>query len=188
VNTVQQLIDLAKKEPGKLNYGSAGAGSSPHLGAELFRQRAHINIVHIPYNGAAPALTDLIGGQVDMVMLNLSATLPFVRQGKLKALAYAWPTRSPLLPDVPTMTESGLKGADSTSWYTLSGPKGLPASVVQRLNQAVAATNKDPEYQKMMLAQGVELRSSTAAEATAFVEKDRQVMTALVKSVGLEKK
>jgi tripartite-type tricarboxylate transporter receptor subunit TctC len=188
VNTLQQLIDLARKEPGKLNYGSAGAGSSPHLGAELFRQRAHINIVHIPYNGAAPALTDLIGGQVDMAVLNLSATLAFIKQGKLKALAYAWPTRSPLLPDVPTMTESGLKDADSTSWYSLSGPKGTPPAVVQRLNQAVAAINKDPDYQKMMQAQGVELRTLSAADATAFVQKDREVMGALVRSVGLEKK
>jgi tripartite-type tricarboxylate transporter receptor subunit TctC len=187
VNTVQELIALARKEPGKLNYASAGPGSSPHLGAELFRERAQIDITHIPYSGAAPAITDLVGGQVDMAVLNLAATLPFIQQGKLKALAYASSQRSPLLPNVPTLTEAGIKDADSTSWYSLAAPKGTPPAIVQKLNEAVAAINKDPQYQKAMETQGVELRTMTPQEATAFVEKDRQTMGALVKSVGLVK-
>jgi tripartite-type tricarboxylate transporter receptor subunit TctC len=187
VDTVQQLIALARQEPGKLNYASAGPGSSPHLGAELFRQRANIDITHIPYSGAAPAITDLVGGQVDMAVLNLAATLPFVKQGKLKALAYASNHRSPLLPDVPTLTETGIKDADSTSWYSLAAPKGTPPDIVQKLNEAVAAINKNPQYQKAMEAQGVELLTMTPQEATAFVQKDQQTMSTLVKSVGLVK-
>jgi tripartite-type tricarboxylate transporter receptor subunit TctC len=185
VDTLQQLIDLAKKEPGKLNYASAGPGSSPQLGAELLRKQAHIDITHIPYSGAAPAITDLVGGQVDMAVLNLAATLPFIQQGKLKALAYASDKRSPLLPNVPTMTEAGIKNADSASWYSLSAPKGTPPEIIQKLNDAVTAINKNPQYIKAMEAQGVELRNMTPQEATAFVEKDRQTMTPLVKEIGL---
>ncbi|RBL81559.1 tripartite tricarboxylate transporter substrate binding protein [Streptomyces cavourensis] len=185
---IEQLIAMARKEPGRINYASAGPGSSPHLGAELFRERAGVDIVHIPYSGAAPAINDLVGGQVDMAVLNLAASLPFIRSGRLKALAYANDKRSPLLPDVPTLAESGVKGAESASWYSLAAPKGTPPEVLQRLNDAVAKVNANPEYAKLMQAQGVDLWNMTLQEATAFVEKDQTAMRKLVQAAGLMKK
>ncbi len=186
--SVEQLIAMARKEPGRINYASAGPGSSPHLGAELFRERAGVDIVHIPYSGAAPAINDLVGGQVDMAVLNLAASLQFIRSGRLKALAYANDKRSPLLPDVPTLAESGVKGAESASWYSLAAPKGTPPEVLQRLNEAVAKVNANPEYAKLMQAQGVDLWNMTPQQATAFVEKDQTAMRTLVQAAGLMKK
>ncbi|CUI72380.1 Argininosuccinate lyase [Achromobacter xylosoxidans] len=187
-DSVEQLIAMARKEPGRINYASAGPGSSPHLGAELFRERAGVDIVHIPYSGAAPAINDLVGGQVDMAVLNLAASLQFIRSGRLKALAYANGQRSPLLPDVPTLAESRVKGAESASWYSLAAPKGTPPEILQRLNDAVAKVNADPEYSKLMQAQGVDLWNMTPQEATAFVEKDQAAMRKLVQAAGLMKK
>ncbi len=187
-DSVEQLIAMARKEPGRINYASAGPGSSPHLGAELFRERAGVDIVHIPYSGAAPAINDLVGGQVDMAVLNLAASLQFIRSGRLKALAYANDHHSPLLPDVPTLAESGVKGAESASWYSLAAPKGTPPEILQRLNDAVAKVNANPEYSKLMQAQGVDLWNMTPQEATAFVEKDQTAMRKLVQAAGLMKK
>ncbi|CAB3713844.1 hypothetical protein CEY09_23670 [Achromobacter marplatensis] len=186
--SVADLVAMARKDPGKINYASAGPGSSPHLGAELFRERAGVDIVHIPYSGAAPAINDLVGGQVDIAVLNLAASLQFIRSGRLKALAYANGKRSPLLPDVPTLAESGVTGAESASWYSLAAPKGTPADVLQRLNDAMGRVNADAEYGKLMQAQGVDLWNMTPAEATAFVEKDQLAMKKLVESAGLMKK
>ncbi|MES2530007.1 MAG: tripartite tricarboxylate transporter substrate binding protein, partial [Pseudomonadota bacterium] len=124
VSSLQELIALAKKEPGKLNYASAGTGGATHLGAESFLHRAQIRITHVPYGGAAPAVKDLLGGQVQVGMLNLAATQAFIAEGKLKALAYGGAKRSPLLPQVPTMAEAGLGGSEVSTWYTLAAPKG----------------------------------------------------------------
>mgnify|MGYP000285672177 CR=1 FL=1 len=185
VKTLAELIDKARSAPGKINYASAGPGSSPHLGGELFRQRANIDIVHIPYSGAAPAINDLVGGQVDMALLNLSASLPFIKDKRLIPLAYAAKKRSPLLPDVPTLVESGVKGAESASWYSLAAPKGTPPGVIEKLNKAVATINKDDRYKQLMDAQGVEVLTQSASDATTFVNKDRDAMKVLAKSAGL---
>ncbi|MET0186848.1 MAG: tripartite tricarboxylate transporter substrate binding protein [Achromobacter sp.] len=185
VKTLAELIDKARSAPGKINYASAGPGSSPHLGGELFRQRANIDIVHIPYSGAAPAINDLVGGQVDMALLNLSASLPFIKDKRLIPLAYAAKKRSPLLPDVPTLEESGVKGAESASWYSLAAPKGTPPGVIEKLNKAVATINKDDRYKQLMDAQGVEVLTQSASDATTFVNKDRDAMKVLAKSAGL---
>ena len=188
VSTLPELIALARKEPGKINYASAGPGSSPHLGGELFRQQAKVDIMHIPYSGAAPAINDLVGGQVDMAVLNLAASVQFIRSGKLKALAYANSKRSALFPDVPTLAEAGVSGAESASWYSLAAPKGTPPQVLETLNKAVQAVNQSPEYRKLMDAQGVELWTMTPQEATQFVEKDQVAMRKLVEAAGLLKK
>ena len=185
---VQELIALAQKSPGDLNYASAGPGSSPHLGGALFGQRAGIDIVHIPYAGAAPAITDVVGGQVDMALLNLSASLPFIQEGRLKPLAYAADKRSPLLPDVPTLAEVGIKDAESASWYSLAAPVGTPDAVVQALNQAVTRINHKAEYRQAMEAKGVQLWDMTPQQAADFVRRDRQTMSELVKAAGLAAK
>lgn len=188
VDTLQGLIAMARKEPGKLNYASAGTGGATHLGAEAFLQRAQIKITHVPYGGAAPALKDLLGGQVQVGMLNLGATQAFIEQGKLKALAYGGTRRSALLPQVPTMAEGGVPGAETSTWYTLAAPKGTPPAVIETLRKAVAEVNADPAYQKVLASQGAERMELSPAETTAFVQRDKAEMTKLLGTLNLLEK
>ncbi len=186
VDSAMALVEMAKANPGSINYASAGPGTSPHLGGELFAQRAGIDITHIPYKGAAPAITDVVGGQVEMALLNLSASLPFIQDGRLKALAYAAEERSPLLPDVPTLAEVGIADAESASWYSLVAPAGTPQAVIERLNAAVNEVNQQEDYIADMQEKGVELWSMTPAEARTFVEADRGVVEPIVEAAGLK--
>lgn len=188
VDSVQGLIALAKKEPGKLNYASAGTGGATHLGAEAFLQKAQIKIVHVPYAGAAPALKDLLGGQVQMGMLNLAATRAFIEQGKLKALAYSGAKRTPLLPQMPTLDEAGMGGVESSTWYTLAAPKGTPPEVLEVLRKAVAEINADPVYQNLLASQGAERMDLSPAETTSFVQRDKVAMSKLLGSLNLLEK
>ena len=185
VSKLQDLIALARKEPGKLNYASAGIGGATHLGAEAFLQRAQIRITHVPYSGAAPALKDLLGGQIQMGMLNLSATQSFIQEGKLKALAYGGKSRSPLLPQVPTMAEAGVENAATSTWYTLAAPKGTPAAVIDKLAAAMAQVQQDPAWQKFLVAQGGERLALSPRDTTAFVEADKAAMQKLLGSLNL---
>ena len=188
VDKLQGLIAMAKKEPGKLNYASAGTGGATHLGAEAFLQRAQIKITHVPYGGAAPALKDLLGGQVQVGMLNLGATQAFIEQGKLKALAYGGTKRSALLPQIPTMAEGGVPGAETSTWYTLAAPKGTPPAVIETLRKAVAEVNADPAYQKVLASQGAERMDLSPAETTAFVQRDKVAMAQLLGTLRLLEK
>ncbi|WP_428980468.1 tripartite tricarboxylate transporter substrate binding protein [Achromobacter kerstersii] len=185
IGSVAALVERARAEPGKLSYGSAGVGGATHLGAELFQQKAHIQLNHIPYAGASPAINDAVGGQIDLAMLNLSASLPFIRQGRLKALAYAADKRSALLPDVPTLEEAGISGAQAATWYSLAAPAGTPPDVVQRLSDAVKAVNSDPDYRRVMQEQAIELMALSPADADAYVRRDRADMQQLLGSLGL---
>jgi tripartite-type tricarboxylate transporter receptor subunit TctC len=185
IRDVGALLARAKAEPGKLSYGSAGVGGATHLGAELFQQAAHVQLNHIPYAGAAPAINDVVGGQIDLAMLNLSASLPFIRQGRLIALAYAADKRSALLPDVPTLDEAGVPGAQAATWYSLAAPAGTAPDIVQRLSSAVRAVNDDPDYRRVMQEQAIELMSLTPAEADAYVRRDHADMQRLLSSLGL---
>jgi tripartite-type tricarboxylate transporter receptor subunit TctC len=185
IRDVGALLARAKAEPGKLSYGSAGVGGATHLGAELFQQAAHVQLNHIPYAGAAPAINDVVGGQIDLAMLNLSASLPFIRQGRLIALAYAADKRSALLPDVPTLDEAGVPGAQAATWYSLAAPAGTPPDILQRLSSAVRAVNDDPDYRRVMQEQAIELMSLTPAEADAYVRRDHADMQRLLSSLGL---
>lgn len=185
VDSVAALIARARKEPGALNYASAGAGGATHLGAELFLQRAQIRITHVPYSGAAPALKDLLGGQVQMGMLNLSATKPHIDQGKLKALAYGGSQRSALLPQVPTLAEAGVSGANLATWYTLAAPKGTPAAIVERLHAALAQMQQDAAWQQYLAGLGAERVALNPRETTSFVQADKTAMAALLGSLNL---
>nr|WP_066122443.1 tripartite tricarboxylate transporter substrate binding protein [Bordetella ansorpii] len=185
VKSVADLVKRAKAEPGRLSYGSAGVGGATHLGAELFQQAAGVKLNHIPYPGASQAINDVVGGQLDMVMLNLSASLPFIRQGRLVALGYAAPARSPLLPDVPTLDEAGVSGAQSATWYSLAAPAGTPDAIVSRLSDAVRQVNQDPRYRRAMQDQAIELMGLSPSEAQAYVRKDRADMRALLGRLGL---
>lgn len=185
IKTVPELIARAKAEPGKLSYGSAGVGGATHLGAELFQQAAHVQLNHIPYAGASPAINDAVGGQIDLAMLNLSASLPFIRQGRLVPLAYAADKRSPLLPDVPTLDEAGVSGAQAATWYSLAAPAGTPAEIVQKLSDTVRSVNDDPDYRSVMQDQAIELMALSPKDADAYVRKDRADMQRLLGTLGL---
>ncbi|CAB3835356.1 hypothetical protein LMG26684_02258 [Achromobacter mucicolens] len=185
IKTVQALIARAKAEPGKLSYGSAGVGGATHLGAELFQQAAHVQLNHIPYAGASPAINDAVGGQIDLAMLNLSASLPFIRQGRLVPLAYAASERSPLLPDVPTLDEAGMPGAQAATWYSLAAPAGTPADIVQTLSDTVRRVNDDPDYRRVMQDQAISLMALSPQDAGAYVRKDRADMQRLLGTLGL---
>ncbi|WP_244976849.1 tripartite tricarboxylate transporter substrate binding protein [Achromobacter sp. CF-sbj1-Ac2-l] len=185
IRSVSELIARAKAEPGKWSYGSAGVGGATHLGAELFQQVAGVQLNHILYAGASPAINDVVGGQTDLAMLNLSASLPFIRQGRLLALAYASDKRSPLLPDVPTLAEAGVAGADAATWYSLAAPAGTPADIVRTLSDAVRAVNDDPDYRRVMQEQAIALMALSPREADAYVAKDLADMRRLLGTLGL---
>lgn len=186
VNTLKELVALAKAQPGKLSYASAGLGSSPHVGAELFKHRTSIFMTHIPYRGAAPAANDLVAGYVQVGMLNVSGVLPFVKAGRLKAIAIAGSSRSVLLPDVPTFSEAGLPNFVAGSWYSLAVPAKTPPAVVESLAKALAAVQAQPEFQAIVAAQSAEILKLNRAETRKFVQDDAKAVAELVKATGLK--
>jgi tripartite-type tricarboxylate transporter receptor subunit TctC len=184
VNSVAELIAYAKANPGKVNYGSSGPGGISHLAAELFRAAADIDIVHVPYRGAAPAVQDLLAGQVQMVVLDVSVLLPHIQSGNIKALAATSKTRSALLTDVPTTAEVGLPTVLSDNWYGLAAPAGVPKPVLDRIHAAAVAVLNTREAAEPMMAQGALIRPMTPAEFTDFVRLEREKWGPVVKSSG----
>lgn len=166
--TVAEVIATLKANPGKVSFASSGNGSSDHLSAEVFWQQSGTEGLHIPYKGGAPAINDLLGGQVDFSFQNVNAVLPHIKAGKLHAIAVTGDKRSPVLPNVPTLAEAGVKGAEVYSWQGLAAPKGLPPAVKEKLSAAAIAAINDPEVKKRMVEQGLEIVASTPAEFTAF--------------------
>ena len=153
--TLNELLDYLKKNPGKINYGSAGAGSLTHLTMELFKQQANLFMVHIPYRGVAPAFTDLIGEQTQTMFPGLAAAMPHIRSGRVRPLAVTGNARHPLLKDVPTMIESGFKGFDAVQWYGVVGPAGMPAPIVKQLNSTLEEVLKGPDLSERLAAEAV---------------------------------
>jgi tripartite-type tricarboxylate transporter receptor subunit TctC len=172
VKSVAGLIELARRRPGQLNYGSGGVGSTPHLSAALFGIMAGIELTHIPYKGSALAITDLIAGQVQLSFAGIPIVLPHIKQGRLKALAVTGIDRSPQLPDVPTVNESGLKGYEVNPWYGLLAPAGTPAFIVDRLQGECAKALKDDVIRQQLVRQGAEPVGSTAAEFARVIKAD----------------
>ena len=166
--TVAEVVAALKAQPGKLSFASSGNGSSDHLSAEMFWQQSGTSGTHVPYKGGAPAINDLLGGQVDFSFQNVNAVLPHIRAGKLRAIAVTGDKRSPVLPDVPTLAEAGVQGAEVYSWQGLAAPEGLPADVKARLRQAAVDAIRDPAIAKRFTDQGLEIVGSTPAEFTAF--------------------
>ena len=154
-NTAADLVRIAKEKPGKIDYASGGNGSPQHIGMEIFRQYTGAPIVHIPYRGAAAAVTDVMAGQIPVMISALSVVLPHIRAGKLKVLGVASKTRSPLLPNVPTINES-VKGYEFSTWGALLAPKGTPSAVIEKLNDALATALKDPKLREQLTQQGFE--------------------------------
>ncbi len=185
VTTLADVIALAKSKPGDLSYASAGIGTSNHLAGELFAADARIKLLHVPYKGSAPALNDVLGGTAAL-MFDLQATcLPHIQAGKLKAIAVTSRVRSPLLPNVPTMIESGLPGYDVAAWFGLFAPAGLSKSVRERLSTEVNAIVKSPEMQKRLHELGADPDTSTSEDFSAFVKAEAAKWSATVRSAGL---
>lgn len=166
--TVAQVIASLKAQPGKISFASSGAGSSDHLSAEVFWQQSGTQGLHVPYKGGAPAINDLLGGQVDFSFQNVNAVLPHIKAGKLRAVAVTGDKRSPVLPDVPTLAEAGVKGAEVYSWQGLAAPRNLPPAVKEKLGAAAIAAINAPEVKKRMLDLGLEIVASTPAQFTAY--------------------
>jgi len=184
IDNVADLIAYAKKNPDRLNYGSGGNGSAGHLAGELLKARAGIQAVHIPYQGASPAQLALLGGQSDFMFDNLAASAPMIKDGKVKALAVTTLERSSLLPNVPTMDESGVKGFDLGTWFGIFAPGGTPPDVVAKLNKAYADALRLPDVRERLLAMGSEAEPMTAEAFAEFVKKEKDKYQEIVKLSG----
>ena len=181
---VKELVAYAKANPGKVNFGSSGSGSSIHLSGELFNALAKVDMVHVPYKGSAPAVTDLVGGQIDIMFDNMPSAIQHVRSGRLRALAVTTAKRSPELPDVPTIAEAGVPGYEATSWFGMFAPAGTPAPVVARLNSALAKVLADPAVKKKLAEQGAEPYSETPEQFAEFIRKESAKWSKVVKESG----
>jgi tripartite-type tricarboxylate transporter receptor subunit TctC len=184
-NSAAELIELAKAQPGILNY-AANNGTMNHLSTELFKQMAGINMVLVPYSGDAPALIDLIGGRVQLMFINLVSSLPHVKAGKLRALAIATAKRSPVLPGLPTVAESGLPGYETTLWYGVVAAAGTPAAIVNKLNDAIRQVQQMPEIKARLATMGADPVYLTPAELGALIKRDADKWGSVVRAAGIE--
>ena len=181
-NSVKALIEAARKDPDGLSASSAGAGSPHHLALERFMQLTKTKIVHVPYKGAAPALQDLIGGQVDLMFGDLGSSLPNIKAGKVKVLAVTVPERLPLLPDVPTMAQEGVGDFVAYAWQGLVGPASLPQAVVEKLDQDLKSTLESDDVRKRVEALGVEIMPMTAKAFKEYSDKEREDWAKVIKT------
>ena len=180
-----ELVELARAQPGKLNYASSGNGSALHLASELFKARTGTDLVHIPYKGIAPAVTDLIGGQVSVMFPSLDSALPHIRSAKIKALAVTSAKRSPLLPEVPTVAESGLPGFEIVAWGGVLAPAATPADIIARINSQIGRALESPDIRKRFLDLGAEATPSAAGEFARFIEAEIEKWARVVKASGV---
>ncbi|MFT6589501.1 MAG: tripartite-type tricarboxylate transporter receptor subunit TctC [Rhodoferax sp.] len=181
---VAELIAYAKANPGKVNFASAGNGTSIHLSGVLFNSLAKVDMQHVPYRGSAPAITDLLGGQVGIMFDNLPSAIQHVRSGKLRALAVTMAKRSPELPDVPTIAETGLPGYEATSWFGLFAPAATPAAVVSKLNSAIVKVLAQGDVKKKISDQGGEVYSETSAQFATFIQQESVKWGRVVRESG----
>jgi tripartite-type tricarboxylate transporter receptor subunit TctC len=184
--TAGDLIALAKKQPGKLQYGSSGLGTFLHLGPELFKIMAGVNILHVPYKGAAPAMIDVIGGRAQMVAASIPSTIAHLRSGKLRALGVGAKQRNALLPDVPTVSESGLPGYEAANWFGIVAPAGTPAPVVALLHKEIAQMKQLPEIKKQFANQGADIIEMSSVEFGKFIASETVKWGRVVKEVGIK--
>lgn len=182
---VKGLVAAARANPGKLSYGSAGAGSTFHMSAELFKSMAGVDIMHVPYRGGGPALVDTMAGQVDMSFPVLSAAQQQVQGGKLRALGVTGPKRSPLMPDVPTIAEAGVEGYAFETWFMTFAPAGTPQPVIDKLNATLNAAIESPALARRMVEQGFDPLVGTPAEARTRLTQEMPVWAKLVKDRGI---
>lgn len=184
VRSVKDLVALAKAKPGALNYASAGSGSATHLSAVLFAGMAGVNIVHVPYKGGAPALNDLLGGHVSFMFANLAPTVPYIRSGRLRALAVTSARRTPAMPELPTMAEAGLRGYEATAWFALLAPAKTPAVVISRLNTEVVGILQLPEVKERLASQGADTNPGTPAELDTHIRRELTKWAKVIRESG----
>lgn len=184
--SIKELIALAKARPGVLNFGSSGSGGSNHLAGELFNALADVKITHVPYKGNGPAMTDLIGGHIDMAYNGLTSALQHIKSGKLRCLAVTSLKRSPALPDMPTVDESGVKGFQAIAWNGLTGPAGTPKAAVTRVAADVARLMKSPELADYLKKEGSDAVGSTTAEYTRFLQDETAKWKKVIARAGIK--
>jgi tripartite-type tricarboxylate transporter receptor subunit TctC len=183
--TLKELVALARSQPGKLNFASSGNGGLPHLAIELFKKIGNANVVHVPYKGAAPALTDLLGGHVHAMIIDLPVLLPHVKSGKVRASAIAAEKRTALLPDLPTSVEQGLPGLIAVNWFAIMAPGKTPRPVVDKLHGAIVQTATAPDMKDAFRAQGLEAYVQSSPDAfTAFLRNDLERWAKIAKESG----
>ena len=183
-NSVKELIALAKSRPGTLTFASAGNGQSNHLSGEIFKSMAGIDMIHVPYKGSAPGLTDTVAGSTSIMFVDILSALPHIKSGRLKALGVTGTVRSPALPDVPTIQESGLPDFNGNTWLGMVAPAGTPREIVMRLSAETSKVLNAPDMRERLLAQGVEPVGSTPEQATAHLEAEMKRYAAAVKASG----
>lgn len=186
VKNMKEFIDYARKNPGKLSYGTAGQGSLTHMTMELFKQETGLYILHIPYRGIAPAINDLLGSQTQAMFPGLAAALQYINSGKVRALAVTGSRRSPALKDVPTMEELGFKGFDAMQWYGTVGPAGIPADIVKRLNETQIATLKLPEMREKLMIEAVDPMPMSPEQFGQFIKDENRRWSALAKARNIQ--
>jgi tripartite-type tricarboxylate transporter receptor subunit TctC len=184
---LQELVALARQKPGALNYASIGIGSAPHLGAELFKSVAGVDITHVPYRGSsAQAITALLAGDVDMFLVGTSTAVPHIQSGALRGLAVTAKNRVDGLPDVPTFAEAGLPGVDVSLWFAVLVPGGTPSAIIRKLNADIVQVVAEPEFKQALKARGFEAVSSTPEQLAAFMDKDYVKFRNLIQTLGLQ--
>ncbi len=185
-NSMQELIALAKASPGALNFASSGHGAAAHLSGELFKSEAKVNIVHVAYKGAAPALQDVIAGHVQMMFATSASVIGLIKQGKVRALAVTTPARTTLFPDLPTIDELGIKGFEATTWHGLVAPAGTPKEIIDALHIATTEALKDPATQQALTGLGVDIIGNTPKEFADYIKAEIPKWTAVVKASGAQ--
>jgi tripartite-type tricarboxylate transporter receptor subunit TctC len=183
-NSVKEVIALAKKDPGKWTYASSGNGTSIHMSGAMFTQLTGTDLLHIPYKGSGPAVTDLLAGQVNMMFDNIPSSLPHIRAGKLRALATTGAKRDPALPDLPTIAEAGVPGYESGVWFGIAAPAGTPKEIISKLNAAAVQGARSPEFGKRMKDLGYNLVPGSAEEMAAMLKAELARWAPIVKSTG----
>jgi tripartite-type tricarboxylate transporter receptor subunit TctC len=184
--TAAELVALAKKQPGKLQYASSGVGTFLHLAGELFKTTAGVDILHIPFKGAGPAMTDVIGGHTQLVFASIGSTIAHIRSGKLKAIGVGASQRNRLIPEVPTITESGVPGYEAANWFGIVAPAGTPPAVVARLHKEIAEIQSSPEMQKQFANDGAEIVQMSSAEFAAMIATELEKWGQVVKQAGIK--
>ncbi|MEP7328868.1 MAG: tripartite tricarboxylate transporter substrate binding protein [Betaproteobacteria bacterium] len=184
--TMTEVINAAKASPTAITYGTAGAGTFPHLAVELLQKEGHFQMVQVPYKGAAPAITDLLGGHIEIAALSIASGMPHIQAGKLRGLAVTSAKRNPALPDVPTLAELGYKDFDASGWLGIFVPNGVPPAIVARLNSELSKVMQNPEVRKSLIAQGVEARTSTSDEFGAMVRSESTKWRKIIETAGIK--
>lgn len=186
VSTLREFIQYVKERPGKVSYGSAGSGTAQHIFFELFKLQTRLDILHVPYKGSVPAVTDLVGGQVQAMMDFGPSVLPMIRAGKLKAIAVSTMGRSAALPNVPTMEEGGVPGFDHSTWFAVHGPAGIPPAIANKLSTEIRNAMRDPAVRAKLLTNGIDVVGSTADELLSREKSDATKYAEVIKRANIK--